>query len=50
MNGGELRTIEEHLATIASELRLIRETLEAQAEYGEEEEEEYEDEEEEEEE
>lgn len=52
MNGGELRTIEEHLATIASELRLIREALEAQMEYGEEEEEgeEYEDEEEEEEE
>jgi hypothetical protein len=52
MNGGELRTIEQHLATIASELRLIREALEAQAEYGEEEEEEeeYEDEEEEEEE
>jgi hypothetical protein len=50
MNGGELRTIEEHLATIATELRLIREALEAQAEYGEEEEEEYEDEEEDEEE
>lgn len=51
MNGGELRTIEEHLATIASELRLIREALEAQAEYGEEEEEEeFEDEEDEEEE
>jgi hypothetical protein len=51
MNGGDFRTIEEHLATIASELRLIREALEAQAEYGEEEEEEeYEDEEDEEEE
>lgn len=36
MNGGELRTIEDHLATIASELRLIREALEAQLEYGEE--------------
>ncbi len=37
---GDLRTIEQHLATIATELRLIREALEAQAEYEHEEEEE----------
>lgn len=41
---GDLRTIEQHLATIASELRLIREALEAQAEYEPEEDEEEEDE------
>lgn len=37
---GDLRTIEQHLSTIATELRLIREALEAQAEYEHEEEEE----------
>lgn len=50
---GDLQVIEQHLATIASELRLIREALEAQAEYEheeEEEDEEYDEEEEEEEE
>lgn len=42
---GDLRTIEQHLSTIATELRLIREALEAQAEYEHEEEDEDEDEE-----
>ncbi len=40
---GDLRTIEQHLATIAGELRLIREALEAQGGYEGDEDEEYDD-------